>query len=120
MEHQDNQQAPATLLPAVLNHLGLSNTPLPTDEMPLESLLAALEDADWHTRVAALNALAKNPSSVPLAPLVRALHDNDASVRAAAVSTLGRRNEHSLTKYVLEALHDSEWLVREAAVLTLA
>lgn len=117
MEQQGNQKAPASLLPGVLDHLGLTHTasaPAP----PVESLLAMLHAADWRTRAKAIAALEAFAHSIPLDTLLTTLHDEDASVRAACVRTLGRKGPIALP-YITVALDDSAWLVREAAVLTL-
>lgn len=118
MEQQGNEKAPSSLLPGVLDRLGLRNTPPPTGAS-LESLIAALGDADWHKRAAAISALEEYPGSVSLGLLLTALYDEDVSVRAAAVYALGNRKEQVAIEQLTEALHDPEWLVREAAVLTL-
>ena len=118
MEHQRNSKAPSSLLPGVLDHLGLANTSA-THDIPAESLIIILDDVDWHKRANAVSALEEHPTSIPLTSLLSALHDEDVSVRAAAVYALGRCKGQSALPYISDALHDSEWLVREAAILTL-
>ncbi len=117
MESQRHQKAPASLLPGVLDHLGLAQTSSMPEVSP-ESLPAMLKDADWRVRTKAISELAEFTTSTPLDTLLTALHDEDASVRAACVHALGRKGSLAVP-YIIDALHDSEWLVREAAVLVL-
>ncbi len=118
MEQPGNQQAPSSLLPAVLDRLDLAN-PAPSVGTSPELRKAMLADADWRTRAKAVNLPGEHAGALPLESLLIALRDEDVSVRAAAVHALGRSNEQNILPYIAEALHDSEWLVREAAVLTL-
>ncbi len=117
MEHSEYEKAPSSLLPALRNQLGLNTTPVQKN-VPLVSLQAAFEDADWHKRVEAVLVASDYPEYASLEMLLHTLHDEDVSVRAATVHALGKRREDVAAR-LLEALHDSEWLVREAAVLTL-
>lgn len=117
MEQQGNQKVPATLLPGVLHHLGLEHTSS-TPAIPVESLLAMLNETDWRVRTRAISELEEHANSLPFDVLIAALHDDDVSVRAVAVRVLGRKGLLALP-YINGALEDSEWLVREAAALTL-
>ena len=117
MEPQGNQKAPATLLPGVLDHLGLTHAPS-TPAIPPASLLAMLTDADWRVRAKAISELEEYMTSIPLDALLVVLHDTDVTVRAACIHALSRKGSLALP-YITDALHDNEWLVREAAVLTL-
>lgn len=117
MKQQGNQKVPASLLPGVLNHLGLMHTSSIPEVSP-ESLTTMLTDADWRVRAEAVSELEEYATAIPLDTLLAALHDEDVSVRSACVHALGRKGTLALP-YIIDALHHSEWLVREAAVLVL-
>src|SRR5450631_384703 len=74
--------APPSLLPGVMQRLGLDGSIPPS--LPLSSLLAGLNAAEWYWRAKALHMLAQQGQNVPLEPLLRALQDEHATVRIAA------------------------------------
>jgi WD40 repeat protein len=111
-------KAPPSLLPTVMNHLGLGQNQSRAISS-LESLVVALESADWHERATTVRALGELKEDVLLEPLLAALDDEDESVRATAVIALGKRRGTAATDQLVMALHDPAWLVRETAVLAL-
>ncbi len=115
---QGEVKAPPSLLPTVMNHLGLGQNQSRAISS-LEPLVVALESADWHKRATAVRALGELKEDVLLEPLLAALDDEDESVRATAIIALGKRRGTAATDRLVMALHDPAWLVRETAVLTL-
>lgn len=111
-------QAPKALIPDVLGHLGLEGKRKIVDRS-LASIKKSLQAENWHTRLAALEALDQQNGDVPIEPLLFTLHDADASVRAVAVRLLGQRDESVAMTGLEEALRDPDWHVRETAVFAL-
>lgn len=112
-----DMQAPVTLLPAVLDRLGLSNGHSGMGVM--NDAPTGLHNSDWQVRLAAVRTLSKMGTQAPLEPLLTALQDEDASVRAAAVRGLSALGERVPVERLLETLHDPDWHVRETTVLLL-
>ncbi|HLZ62252.1 MAG TPA: HEAT repeat domain-containing protein [Ktedonosporobacter sp.] len=116
----EQPQVPSTLLPTVLQRLGLASDQ-PQAELTMADLAAQLTSESWEVRAAAVRALGKRQiDEASMALLVTALDDTDEAVRAAAVSALGKRERHAPLHYLLTALNDSSWRVRESAVCALA
>src|SRR5260370_25621469 len=115
-ESQKHAAVPATLLPAVLSHLGLAGRPMTKSDQAV----AALRDEKSSVRVAAVRSLGerREVSSFPF--LVPALHDPAWEVRAAAVWALSAFGEHAPIKALLEALADADGTVRAAALRVLS
>lgn len=111
-------QVPSSLLPGVLQRLGLPPEQ-PHSELTIDDLLAKLKSGDWEVRVAAVRALGKLVTGVPVELLVSALDDEDGSVRAAAVHALGKVGKRAPLNRLVAALHDPDWHVRETAALAL-
>ena len=117
--HQSTaRHAPPSLLPAVLSRLGLADEPV-AQQVPLEVLLASLENDNWSVRVAAVRMLGKLGEHAPIEPLIAALKDEDGSVRAAAVRGLGLLGKRAPIDRLIAMLNDDDWHVRETAVLAL-
>jgi len=111
-------QVPPSLLPTVLQRLGLSpETSRP--EFSVKTLLEQLHSADWEERLNAVRALERLESGVPVELLTTVLKDEDASVRAAALSALRNAGPHVPLHLLVAALHDPDWHVREMAALAL-
>jgi len=118
---QGDTHAPATLLPAVLSHLGLNNEQV-AHPATTQNALTDLHSSDWHVRVAAvrtLGKLGKSGQQVPIEHLLAALQDEDGSVRATAIHALTTLEECVPIEQLIAALHDPDWHVRETAVLAL-
>jgi eukaryotic-like serine/threonine-protein kinase len=115
-ESQKHAAVPATLLPAVLSHLGLADRPLAKGDQAA----TALQDEKSPVRVAAVRSLGERREvpSVPL--LVSALHDPAWEVRAAAVWALGAFGQHAPVLALREALADKDGSVRAAALRVLS
>ena len=107
---------PATLLPAVLSHLGLENRPM----MKGDQAVAALRDEKSSVRVAAVRSLGERREVSSLPFLVPALHDPAWEVRAAAVWALSAFGEHAPVEALIEALADADGTVRAAALRVLS
>lgn len=112
-----DMQAPVTLLPAVLDRLGLSNGH--TGAGAMNYAPTDLHNSDWQVRLAAVRTLSKMGTQAPLELLLTALQDEDASVRAAAVRGLSALGERVPVERLLETLHDPDWHVRETTILLL-
>ncbi len=109
--------APPSLLPNVLQQLGLQGTSaVPTQA---DTLVQALYHPEWRIRAAAVRKIGQLGSHTPLDPLLIALHDEHVSVRVTAVHALGQLGLRMPVERVLAMLHDEEWQVREAAVFSL-
>src|SRR5258708_32273102 len=138
---------PASLLPAVLNRLGLGNRPMARGDdtlaglrdekshvrvaavrslaegkeiSSLRSLVAALHDPAWEVRAAAVWALSIFGEQAPVAALIEALADEDGSVRASALRVLYRVRGYVPPEPLESMLHDANWKAHEAATLTVA
>jgi hypothetical protein len=109
--------APPSLLPTVLQRLGLDGS-LPSF-LPLSTLLAGLNAPEWYWRAKALHLLAQQGQEVPLEPLLRALQDEHGTVRIAAIEALSTQGSRIPVDRLLTTLDDPEWTVREAGVLAL-
>ena len=109
--------APPSLLPTVLQRLGLDGS-LPSS-LPLSTLLAGLNAPEWYWRAKALHLLAQQRQEVPLEPLLQALQDEHGTVRIAAIEALSTQGSRIPVDRLLPALNDPEWTVREAGVLAL-
>jgi HEAT repeats/WD domain, G-beta repeat/WD40-like Beta Propeller Repeat len=109
--------APPSLLPTVLQRLGLDGS-LPSS-LPLSTLLAGLNAAEWYWRAKALHLLAQEGQNVPLEPLLQALQDEHGTVRIAAIEALSTQGSRIPVDWLLPALDDPEWTVREAGVFAL-
>src|SRR5258706_620649 len=143
---QKHADVPATLLPGILNHLGLGNRPMAgskqaiaalrdkqshvrvaavrslgerRDFSSLQFLLFALHDPAWEIRVAAVWALREFGEQAPAQALVEALADEDGSVCAAALRVLAGVRGRVPPDRLSRMLNDTDALVREAAILTL-
>jgi hypothetical protein len=117
---EEPQEVPATLLPAVLQRLGLTPGLLAEDfELSVDDLIAKLQSASWEERVVAVRALGKLEHAVPIGMFSSVRHDEDATVRAATVHVLGTMGERTPLSWLVEALQDADWHVREVAVLAL-
>jgi hypothetical protein len=114
-------QVPPSLLPTVLQRLGLSpETSKPAiSAISIKALVEQLHSADWEERLNAIRSLEQLESGVPFELLASVLKDDDASVRAAALSALRNAGPHVPLHLLVAALHDPDWHVREMAVLTL-
>lgn len=113
-----NTEAPSSLLPGVLQRLGLTSEQA-LYEFSFDDLAAKLGSDDWEVRAAAVRALGKRDADVPIELLVSVLDDEDESVRAAAVHLLGKAARQAPLDRLVTALHDADWHVRETAVLAL-
>lgn len=117
------EQAPASLVPALLARLGLDNSaPTPLADPSVSALRKALADPDWATRAAAVEQLEDLDDWVSFDLLLSALRDEDEMVRAVAVRVLGKRGDQadrSLRARLEETLHDPAWHVRETAIYAL-
>jgi hypothetical protein len=111
-------QVPPSLLPTVLQRLGLSPETSKPD-ISVKTLLEQLHSIDWEERLNAVRALERLESGVPIELLATVLKDDDASVRAAALSALRNAGPHVPLHLLVAALHDPDWHVREMAVLAL-
>jgi hypothetical protein len=114
-------QVPPSLLPTVLQRLGLSPETSKPDipAISIKTLVEQLHSADWEERLNAVRALERLESGVPVELLATVLKDDDASVRAAALSSLRNAGPHVPLHLLVAALHDPDWHVREMAVLAL-
>ncbi len=116
----EQQQVPPTLLPNVLQRLGLAPGQAPSDfELSIDDLIAKLKSDRWEERVVAVRALGKLEMAVPIEMFVPILHDEDPTVRAATVHLLGNMGRRTPLHWLVEALQDPDWQVREVAVLAL-
>lgn len=111
-------QVPSSLLPAVMQRLGLPSEQ-DLSEKSVDELAVDLRSDNWEVRIAAARALGKLDSEAPVELLVPALDDEDGSVRAAAVFALGKVGNRAPLNRLVAALHDPDWHVRETAVLAL-
>ncbi len=117
---EEEPQVPSTLLPAVLQRLGLTPGLLVEDfELSVDDLIAKLRSASWEERVVAVRALGKLEHAVPIGMFSSVRHDEDATVRSATVHVLGTMGERTPLSWLVEALQDADWHVREVAVLAL-
>ncbi|HTK06461.1 MAG TPA: HEAT repeat domain-containing protein [Ktedonobacteraceae bacterium] len=120
--HMQDEQAPSSLMPALLARLGLDGS----EQVPEPSLAAlkiALSSPEWTVRIDAVQKLEHVRDEESFQLLLAALHDEDDSVRACAIRVLGRRSDsakHVALEQLETALHDSAWHVRETAVYALA
>jgi|GEM_PF-3716230 len=118
------EQAPASLMPALLALLGLDGSaPTSPTDPSVSALRKALADPDWATRAAAVEQLEDLGDWVSFDLLLSALHDEDEMVRAVAVRVLGKRGDpadRSIRAHLEEALHDPAWHVRETAIYALS
>ena len=118
------EQAPASLMPALLALLGLDGSaPTSPTDPSVSALRKALADPDWATRAAAVEQLEDLGDWVSFDLLLSALHDKDEMVRAVAVRVLGKRGDpadRSIRAHLEEALHDPAWHVRETAIYALS
>src|SRR5260370_32655823 len=108
---QGEVKAPPSLLPTVMNHLGLGQNQSRAISS-LEPLVVALESADWHKRATAVRALGALKEDVLLEPLLAAWDDEDESVRATAIIAQGKRRGTAATIRLGRALHDPAELMR--------
>ncbi|MDQ2906255.1 MAG: HEAT repeat domain-containing protein [Ktedonobacteraceae bacterium] len=120
-EHNNEQpasmEAPSSLLPTVLQRLGLDGSWVQPDQ--IADLVAELEHDEWYVRVQAVRQLGMLGMDAPLELLTRALDDPHVSVRAAAVQAARMLGDRAPVSRLAQALHDSEWQVREMAALAL-
>lgn len=117
---EEEPQVPSTLLPSVLQQLGLTPGQQAEDfELSVDDLIAKLRSASWEERVEAVRALGKLENAVPIGMFSSVRHDEDATVRAATVHVLGTMGERTPLSWLVEALQDTDWHVREVAVLAL-
>ena len=107
--------APPSLLPTVLQHLGLQDEV----SMPVEHLVQALHAQEWYVRAAAVRRVGKLGPHAPLDLLLIALHDEHVSVRVTAAHALGSVGTRMPVAPLVAALHDDEWQVRETAIFSL-
>jgi hypothetical protein len=115
---EHSTQVPPSLLPTVLQRLGLSpETSEP--EISAKTLVEQLRSTDWEERLKAIRRLEHLESGVPVELLATALQDDDASVRAAALCALRNAGPHVPLHLLVAALHDPDWHVREMAALAL-
>jgi len=115
-ESQKHADVPATLLPGILNHLGLGNRPMAGSNQAI----TALRDKQIHVRVAAVRSLGERREVSALQFLVSALHDPAWEVRAAAVWALSAFGGQAPAEVLIEALDDEDGSVRAAALRVLA
>ncbi len=115
-------QAPPTLLPRVLDQLGLTleahAVEVPS-EIVVDDLIEDLQNDNWQMRIAAVRRLGKLGERAPVSLLEAALDDEDSSVRAAVVQVLGCMGKRAPLPRLVAALHDADWHVREVAVCVL-
>jgi HEAT repeat protein len=117
---EEEPQVPPTLLPNVLQRLGLTPELLVDGfELSVDDLMAKLRSASWEERVVAVRALGKLEHAVPIGMFASVRHDEDATVRAATVHVLGNMGEGTPLSWLVEALQDADWHVREVALLAL-
>jgi len=109
--------APASLLPTVLQKLGLNGTQ--SSVVNVERLRNALHHRDWFVRAGAVRMLGQLGSLAPLELLLTALIDEHVSVRVTAVHALTNFGPRMPVERLVAALHDEEWQVREAVVFAL-
>ncbi len=83
--------------------------------MPMERLLAALQDHKWTVRAKALEVLGEMGERVPLALFLEALCERNIGVRHAAIEALGKQGERAPLAIIFGALHDSRRVNRAAA-----
>jgi HEAT repeat protein len=83
--------------------------------MPMERLLAALQDHKWTVRVEGLKILGVMAERAPLALFLEALCERNLSVRQEAVEALGKQGERAPLAIIFGALHDSRRVNRAAA-----
>src|SRR5260370_11909292 len=116
-----SDQAPPSLMPALLARLGLdgSEQASPTS---LAELRMALAHPMWTVRAKAVQDIERLSDADSWQLLLTVLEDEDPSVRASAVCVLGARGDRtdqSVYARLLETLRDPEWHVRETAVYAL-
>ncbi len=87
--------------------------------MPIEPLLAMLQDSNGNVRQAAVQVLGQQGERVPIEALLALLQDPDEAVRQAAVQVLGAQGERVPIESLLALLQDPDWDVRQAAVQAL-
>lgn len=75
--------------------------------MPLERLLAVLQDHKWTVRAEALRVLGEMGERVPLALFLEALCERNIGVRHAAIEALCKQGERAPLAIIFGALHDS-------------
>ncbi len=115
----EHAHVPASLLPTVLQRLGLAPEQA-RPEPSLDELRVQLRSDDWVVRVATVRAVGKLGSAIASELLLSVLDDQDSSVRAAAVQALGSVGKRVPLHRLVAALRDTDWHVRETAVLALA
>src|SRR5215470_6569339 len=99
-------QVPPSLLPTVLQRLGL--TPEQAQPAPsLEDLRVQLKSDDWVMRISAVRAMGKLDAASSVELLLSALDDQDGSVRAAAVQVLGNMGKRVPLHGLVTALYDA-------------
>ena len=69
------------------------------ERVPLEPLLARLEDENEWVRRAAVEALGERGERVPLESLLARLEDEDADVRRVVLEALGKQGERVLLDF---------------------
>ncbi len=117
---EEEPQVPSTLLPSVLQRLGLTPELTEDDfELSVEDLIAKLKSDAWEERVVAVRALGKLETAVPSDMFASVRHDEDATVRATTVQVLGCMGKRTPLAWLVEALQDADWHVREVATLAL-
>jgi Tol biopolymer transport system component len=113
---QESMPVPSSLLPEVLQRLGLSK-----DASSQDTIVTLIEDMkrpEWYVRANAVRKLGMFGAQAPLELLLAALDDPHVSVRANAVRALGQLPEERVPlERVQQALQDSEWQVRESAII---
>lgn len=109
--------APASLLPTVLQQLGLNGTQLSVANV--ERLHDALRHKDWFVRASAVRTLGQLGPLAPLESLLTALSDEHVSVRVTAIHALANFGTRMPVERLTAALYDEEWQVREAAIFVL-
>src|SRR5438270_257198 len=114
----NNAQVPPSLLPTVLQRLGLSSE-FSAPEIAVDTLIEELHSEDWEERLNAVRAVGRLGSGVPVELLMASLDDSDDAVRAAALFALGTAGSRTPLNLLVAALNDRDWHVREVAVLAL-
>ncbi len=145
-DHLELAAVPTTLVPSVLNRLGLADRQMMKGDQVLAALqderssvrvaairsleehrevsssqflIFALHDPAWEVRVAAVWALNAFGDHAPIEPLIETLADEDASVRAAALRVLAGKRGQVSPESLAHMRNDADWLVREAAASTI-
>ena len=84
------------------------------------ALIAALQDADWHTRYLAARSLGQLGDAKAVTPLIAVLTDADSRVRKLAARALGQLKDKAAVDPLIAALKDDDKDVRQEAEKALA